>query len=118
MAGKDATQQFWKYHNESILDKYKTKLLVGVLKTKEGTGLEIVNNKHNHEQNSVAVQRSDVLISQQSSIIPDEVSQSNIDIFEPFGDLVPHADPYWYYGVRCNPQKEENICMCIQLTTA
>jgi cytochrome b involved in lipid metabolism len=29
VAGKDATKQFWKYHNESVLKKYSPKLKVG-----------------------------------------------------------------------------------------
>jgi cytochrome b involved in lipid metabolism len=31
VAGKDATKQFWKYHNESVLKKYAPKLKVGTL---------------------------------------------------------------------------------------
>jgi cytochrome b involved in lipid metabolism len=31
MAGKDATKQFWKYHNEKVLQKYGDKLKIGVL---------------------------------------------------------------------------------------
>jgi cytochrome b involved in lipid metabolism len=31
VAGKDATKQFWKYHNESVLKKYAEKLKVGEL---------------------------------------------------------------------------------------
>ncbi|KUJ15880.1 cytochrome b5 [Mollisia scopiformis] len=29
VAGKDATKQFWKYHNESVLKKYSPKLKIG-----------------------------------------------------------------------------------------
>jgi hypothetical protein len=29
VAGKDATKQFWKYHNEGVLKKYGGKLRVG-----------------------------------------------------------------------------------------
>ncbi|KAK6359760.1 hypothetical protein TWF696_000899 [Orbilia brochopaga] len=32
VAGKDATKQFWKYHNEGVLKKYSPKLKVGTLK--------------------------------------------------------------------------------------
>jgi len=32
VGGKDATKQFWKYHNESVLKKYSDKLKVGTLK--------------------------------------------------------------------------------------
>jgi cytochrome b involved in lipid metabolism len=31
VAGKDATRQFWKYHNESVLAKYAGRLQVGVV---------------------------------------------------------------------------------------
>ncbi|EXJ88708.1 cytochrome b5 [Capronia coronata CBS 617.96] len=29
VAGKDASKQFWKYHNESVLKKYGPKLKIG-----------------------------------------------------------------------------------------
>ncbi|KAF2196035.1 cytochrome b5 [Delitschia confertaspora ATCC 74209] len=32
VGGKDASKQFWKYHNESVLKKYGPKLKVGELK--------------------------------------------------------------------------------------
>ncbi|KAH8586693.1 cytochrome b5-like heme/steroid binding domain-containing protein [Bisporella sp. PMI_857] len=32
VAGKDATKQFWKYHNESVLKKYGGKLKIGTVK--------------------------------------------------------------------------------------
>ncbi|KAJ5770739.1 uncharacterized protein N7511_002790 [Penicillium nucicola] len=32
VAGKDASKQFWKYHNESVLKKYSPKLKVGEVK--------------------------------------------------------------------------------------
>lgn len=32
VAGKDATKQFWKYHNDSVLKKYGEKLKVGTVK--------------------------------------------------------------------------------------
>ena len=31
VAGKDATKQFWKYHNESVLKKYSEKLKIGTV---------------------------------------------------------------------------------------
>merc|ERR1712227_172414 len=34
VAGKDASKQFWKYHNESILKKYQKQLQVGSLDSK------------------------------------------------------------------------------------
>ncbi|KAK7727390.1 hypothetical protein SLS57_002862 [Botryosphaeria dothidea] len=32
VGGKDASKQFWKYHNEGVLKKYAPKLKVGELK--------------------------------------------------------------------------------------
>ncbi|KAJ5218330.1 uncharacterized protein N7498_000429 [Penicillium cinerascens] len=32
VAGKDASKQFWKYHNESVLKKYAPKLKIGEVK--------------------------------------------------------------------------------------
>jgi len=32
VAGKDASKQFWKYHNEGVLKKYSAKLKVGEIK--------------------------------------------------------------------------------------
>jgi cytochrome b involved in lipid metabolism len=32
VAGKDATKQFWKYHNDGVLKKYGAKLLIGTVK--------------------------------------------------------------------------------------
>lgn len=31
VAGKDATKQFWKYHNESVLKKYSQRLKIGTV---------------------------------------------------------------------------------------
>ncbi|KAH0613576.1 uncharacterized protein H6S33_005462 [Morchella sextelata] len=32
VAGKDASKQFWKYHNEGVLKKYSEKLQIGTVK--------------------------------------------------------------------------------------
>ncbi|KAH8695929.1 cytochrome b5-like heme binding domain-containing protein [Talaromyces proteolyticus] len=32
VAGKDASKQFWKYHNKSVLAKYSPKLKIGEVK--------------------------------------------------------------------------------------
>ncbi|CAG8977447.1 hypothetical protein HYALB_00007780 [Hymenoscyphus albidus] len=32
VAGKDASKQFWKYHNEGVLKKYSPKLQIGTVK--------------------------------------------------------------------------------------
>ena len=32
MAGKDASKQFWKYHNDKVLPKYGDRLKIGTVK--------------------------------------------------------------------------------------
>ncbi|KAI9662588.1 MAG: hypothetical protein M1821_008755 [Bathelium mastoideum] len=32
VGGKDASKQFWKYHNESVMKKYQDRLKIGSLK--------------------------------------------------------------------------------------
>ncbi|MCJ1251828.1 hypothetical protein MMC30_009066 [Trapelia coarctata] len=34
VAGKDASKQFWKYHNEGVLKKYEGKLKIGQVEEK------------------------------------------------------------------------------------
>jgi len=34
VAGKDATKQFWKYHNEGVLKKYSPQLMIGTVAEK------------------------------------------------------------------------------------
>ncbi|RPA93744.1 cytochrome b5 [Choiromyces venosus 120613-1] len=34
VAGKDASKQFWKYHNEGVLKKYSEKLRIGSVEEK------------------------------------------------------------------------------------
>jgi cytochrome b involved in lipid metabolism len=34
VAGKDATKQFWKYHNEGVLKKYSPQLKIGTVAEK------------------------------------------------------------------------------------
>jgi len=31
MAGKDASKQFWKYHNQAVLEKYGDRLRIGAV---------------------------------------------------------------------------------------
>ncbi|RKF59912.1 Acyl-CoA dehydrogenase apdG [Erysiphe neolycopersici] len=86
VAGKDASKQFWKYHNESILRKYKKQLLVGVLDSKENKELEPTTESHE----VVPIPQENVPVEVQS----EEIAES----LEPFGNMIPFADPSWYHG--------------------
>lgn len=92
VAGKDASKQFWKYHNEGILKKYKGQLQIGSLDTKKAAAAPApapVPAPKKAETKSQAAATS-------SSSFPPPASAAPQD---PFGDLVPFADPAWYQGV-------------------
>merc|ERR1712054_254498 len=50
VAGKDASKQFWKYHNESILKKYSKQLQVGSLDSKPSSLLRHPPLPHHHQR--------------------------------------------------------------------
>ena len=103
VGGKDASKQFWKYHNESILKKYKGQLQVGSLDTKQQAApptppqtppaakteepKEIV--KPSAEPGTVAP-------------MPSKDAKEKTEPLEMFGNIVPYADPSWYQSVRCS----------------
>lgn len=88
VAGKDASKQFWKYHNEAILKKYKEQLQVGSLDTKQpATAAQEPPSVRDGVASKPKPPTSTVPVWQGS------------EPQEPFGDLIPFADPSWYQGV-------------------
>jgi cytochrome b involved in lipid metabolism len=87
VAGKDASKQFWKYHNEGILKKYKAKLLVGSLDTKP---------KAEPKAEKPAPAPKPKPAQKAASAQPQEESEA----LEPFGAQIPFSDPSWYQNVR------------------
>ncbi|OJD36864.1 acyl-dehydrogenase [Diplodia corticola] len=85
VAGKDASKQFWKYHNEGILKKYQKQLQVGSLDSKPKpaaappTPPKTPPAKPKAESGTVSV-----------------VPQEDFEPLDQFGDLIPFADPSWY----------------------
>ncbi|KAL1643123.1 hypothetical protein SLS58_005092 [Diplodia intermedia] len=85
VAGKDASKQFWKYHNEGILKKYQKQLQVGSLDTKPKpaaappTPPKTPPAKPKAESGTVSA-----------------VPQEDFEPLDQFGDLIPFADPSWY----------------------
>lgn len=94
VAGKDASKQFWKYHNEGILKKYKSKLLVGSLNTKAAAEPAPAPAKEEKKELVKPKAESGAVVP-----VPDV---EEVETLEPFGDLIPFADPSWYQGV-CSP---------------
>ncbi|KAL2887570.1 Acyl-CoA dehydrogenase apdG [Ceratocystis lukuohia] len=88
VAGKDASKQFWKYHSEVVLKKWRPQLLVGSLDTKPKPAAPAppaAASKPKPATPSTAVAKS-------SSSSHSEPSEA----LEPFGDQVPFGDPNWY----------------------
>jgi alkylation response protein AidB-like acyl-CoA dehydrogenase/predicted heme/steroid binding protein len=90
VAGKDASKQFWKYHNESILKKYKAQLQVGSLDTKP---------KPESKPEPAAAKPESAVAAPVAAKKPRAEQPEGEEAGEPleaFGDQIPFADPTWY----------------------
>lgn len=88
VAGKDASKQFWKYHNEGILKKYKKSLQIGSLDSKKQPHVE-------------AAKPSPAAAAPKPTKQAKKAVEEEAEALEPYGDLIPFADPSWYQGVSC-----------------
>ena len=96
VAGKDASKQFWKYHNEGILKKYKKQLQIGSLDSKPKA--EPKPDKPATPAKSEKVEPKPE--SGTVSVAPSPSAEEEIKPpMDEFGDLVPYADPNWYHTV-------------------
>ncbi len=93
VAGKDASKQFWKYHNDGILKKYKAQLQVGSLDTKKVEAPPTPPATPPQETKEIAKPQAE------SGSIAPVPAVEEIETLDPFGDLIPFADPSWYQGV-------------------
>ncbi|KAF2452345.1 acyl-CoA dehydrogenase/oxidase [Lineolata rhizophorae] len=95
VAGKDATQQFWKYHNEAILKKFKAKLQVGSLDTKPKPAAA----PPTPPATPPAAEKQTVKPAATPGAVapsPGPDASEEAEALDPYGDLVPYADPSWY----------------------
>ncbi|MCJ1304295.1 hypothetical protein MMC08_007107 [Hypocenomyce scalaris] len=96
VAGKDASKQFWKYHNESILKKYKGQLQLGSLDSKKQAAPPTppaTPSPASQKQQEVAKPQAEP-----GAVVPvpGMNSREAAESMDPYGDLVPYADPSWY----------------------
>jgi hypothetical protein len=94
VAGKDASKQFWKYHNEGILKKYQKSLQIGSLDTKAAPPTP--------PPTPPQVEKEVVKPSAESGVVvakPGPDAQEEAEALDPYGDLIPYADPSWYQSV-------------------
>jgi hypothetical protein len=101
MGGKDASKQFWKYHNESILKKFKPQLQVGSLDSKPKAAAPPPPPAPKKEIAAKPKAESGTV-----SAVPEEDDAVPLDIY---GDLVPYADPNWYQSVRAKSVKSVSM---------
>ncbi|CAG8394437.1 unnamed protein product [Penicillium salamii] len=88
VAGKDASKQFWKYHNEGILKKYKAQLQIGSLDTKKAAAPAPEPSPAKSEPAPAAAPAAPTDYTPPATGAPQD----------PYGDLIPFADPSWYQG--------------------
>jgi len=94
VAGKDASKQFWKYHNEGILKKYKSKLQVGSLDSKKASAPPTPPATPPPATEEMAIVKPKA---ESGAIVPVPAAEE-VETLDPFGDLIPFADPSWYQG--------------------
>ena len=100
VAGKDASKQFWKYHNESILKKYKGQLLVGTLDSKKTEAPPTPPATPPPAEKTEA--KEEVKPQAESGVIapvPGKDVEEAKESMDPYGAMIPYADPSWYQSV-------------------
>lgn len=100
VGGKDASKQFWKYHNEGILKKYKGQLWIGSLDSKKQAAAPPTPP----ESSTPAPQKEKeiVLPSAESGTVapmPSKDADEHAEALDAYGDIIPYADPSWYQSV-------------------
>jgi hypothetical protein len=102
VAGKDASKQFWKYHNDSILKKYQKQLQVGSLDSKAAPSAPPATaapEKKAEKKDVVKPEANSGAVAPQPTGAAIEESEP----FDAYGDLIPYADPSWYQTVCLRP---------------
>ncbi|KAK3701686.1 hypothetical protein LTR37_015339 [Vermiconidia calcicola] len=97
VAGKDASKHFWKYHNESILRKYKKDLQVGSLDSKPKAAAPptppATPPPAEKKEEKVEPRAESGTLSVQPT---GNVEEEEAEAMDQFGDMIPYADPSWY----------------------
>ena len=102
VAGKDASKQFWKYHNESILKKYKGQLLVGSLDSKKQEAPPPTPPATPPPAEKKPEAKEKVKPQAESGVIapvPGKDVEEAKESMDPYGAMIPYADPSWYQSV-------------------
>ncbi|CAC9892196.1 unnamed protein product [Aureobasidium pullulans] len=96
VAGKDASKQFWKYHNEGILKKYQKQLQVGSLDSEEGrrspTPPTTPPPAAKKEKEIIKPEAESGTVAPEPGADAKEMAEA----LDQFGDMIPGGDPNWY----------------------
>jgi len=99
VGGKDASKQFWKYHNEGILKKYKGQLQIGSLDTKKKEAAPptppATPPPAEKETEMVKPQAEPGVV----AAVPTQAAEEAKESMDPYGAMIPYADPSWYQSV-------------------
>ena len=99
VGGKDASKQFWKYHNESILKKYKGQLQVGSLDSKP----KAATPPPPQEKPQPSEKQKDKVKPEAESgaiaPVPTGDAAEAKEAMDSYGAMIPYADPSWYQSV-------------------
>ncbi|KAK5110919.1 hypothetical protein LTR62_005457 [Meristemomyces frigidus] len=95
VAGKDASKQFWKYHNESILKKYQKQLQVGSLDSKPQAAAP-----PSPPATPPADDKKELVVPAAEpghvAPVPGPAAEEEAESMDAYGDMIPFADPSWY----------------------
>jgi alkylation response protein AidB-like acyl-CoA dehydrogenase len=95
VAGKDASKQFWKYHNEAILKKFQKDLQIGSLSSKPKpkpleTAAPPTPPATPPSEKVAAKAESGTISAEPTGDVEEE------EAMDQFGSMIPYADPSWY----------------------
>ncbi|KAF4553169.1 Acyl-CoA dehydrogenase-like protein 4 [Elsinoe fawcettii] len=93
VAGKDASKQFWKYHNEGILKKYQQDLQVGSLDSKKAAAPPTPPATPPPQQKEAVKPKPEAGT---GSVAPGPSAKEEIEMLDQYGDMIPGGDPSWY----------------------
>lgn len=102
VGGKDATVQFWKYHNEGILKKYKAQLQIGSLEGQAAPPPKEEPKK---------IEEQKVVPLQAAPAAPAPAEETAKEALEAWGDLIPYGDPAWYQGYHSPYYSESHAAL-------
>jgi len=109
VAGKDASKQFWKYHNDSILKKYQN-LKVGSLDTKAAPPATPKTDAKEDKKETKDVVKPEA-VSGAIAPMPTPAAAEESEPFDSFGDIVPYADPSWYQTYHSPYYNETHVAL-------